>query len=77
MHHWKHLQLSRRGIAMDPRTGDSYRLNEAASVILTCLQRNQTPHDIAEALTSEFSVSYASALSDVYEFIAQLNIQGA
>lgn len=73
---WKNLQLSRRGIAMDPGTGESFRLNETAGFILSSLQRDQTPQAIAEAMSKEFDTTYDSALSDVYEFVANLNIQG-
>ena len=76
MQPWKFLQMSRRGIAMDPRTGDSFRLNESAAVILGSLQRDKTPQEIATIVSQEFEVSYASALSDVYEFMANLTIQG-
>jgi transposase len=76
MQPWKFLQMSRRGIAMDPRTGDSFRLNDSASIILGSLQRDKTPQEIAQAIADEFDVKYASALSDVYEFIANLTIQG-
>lgn len=73
---WKNLQLSRRGIAMDPSTGESFRLNDTATVILNSLQRNHSPQETASAVVKEFDVSFEAALSDVYEFIANLNIQG-
>ena len=76
MKRWKYLQISRRGIAMDPSTGESFRLNETAGFILTSLQRDETPQQIAEELCKEFDGTYDSALSDVYEFVANLNIQG-
>jgi hypothetical protein len=76
MQPWKFLQLSRRGIAMDPRTGDSFRLNESAAVILSNLQHDKTPQEIATVVSQEFEVPFASALSDVYEFMANLTIQG-
>jgi len=75
MQPWKFLQISRRGIAMDPRTGDSFRLNDTGIFILSNLQRDKLPQDIAKEMTLEFEVKYASALSDVYEFIANLKIQ--
>lgn len=61
---------------MDPRTGDSFRLNESAAMILSSLQHDKTPQQIAAAVSEEFEVTYSSALSDVYEFIANLTIQG-
>jgi methyltransferase-like protein len=76
MHPWKFLQISRRGIAMDPRTGDSFRLNESAAFILNSLQRDKAPQDIAKSVAEEFGIVYESALSDVYEFMANLTIQG-
>lgn len=76
MQPWKFLQLSRRGIAMDPRTGDSFRLNESAAVILSNLQHDKTPQEIAAVVSQEFEISFSSALSDVYEFMANLTIQG-
>ena len=75
MQPWKFLQMSRRGIAMDPRTGDSFRLNDSGAAILSSLQHDKTPHEIATSLAGEFEVAYASALSDVYEFMANLTIQ--
>lgn len=76
MQPWKFLQMSRRGIAMDPRTGDSFRLNESAAFILGGLQRDKTPQEIAITMSEEFDIKYSSALSDVYEFMANLKIQG-
>ncbi|MCX6108878.1 MAG: PqqD family protein [Proteobacteria bacterium] len=61
---------------MDPRSGDSYRLNESATLVLRGLQEGRSPQLIAEALSREFDVAYGSALSDVYEFTAMLNSQG-
>lgn len=76
MEPWKYLQLSRRGIAVDPRTGESFRLNETAGMILSSLQRDQTPQDIAQMISQELEVPYERALSDVYDFVANLNILG-
>lgn len=76
MQPWKFLQMSRRGIAMDPRTGDSFRLNESAIFILGALQKDISPQEIAKTMVEEFEVKYTSALSDVYEFMANLTIQG-
>lgn len=76
MEPWKYLQLSRRGIAVDPRTGESFRLNETAGFILTSLQRDQEPQEIAKIIAAEHEISYESALSDVYDFVANLNILG-
>lgn len=76
MRPWKDLQLSRRGIAIDPSTGESFRLNESAAAIFSQLQKDRTPHEIATALAADFDTSYESALSDVYEFVANLRIQG-
>jgi hypothetical protein len=73
---WKNLQVSRRGIVLDPTTGESFRLNESAGVILNGLQRDQSPEDIAATLSRDFDTTYEAALSDVYEFAANLNIQG-
>ncbi len=76
MSDWQLLQISRRGVAMDPRSGDSYRLNESATLVLRGLQEGLSPQLIAEALSREFDVAYGPALSDVYEFTAMLNSQG-
>jgi len=76
MSEWKLLQISRRGVAMDPRTGDSYRLNESATLVLRGMQEGASPQEMAEGLVREFNVPYGSALSDVYEFAAMLNSQG-
>lgn len=75
MQPWKFLQMSRRGIAMDPRTGDSFRLNDSAALILSHLNLDKAPQEIATALSHEFDVSFDGALSDVYEFMANLAIQ--
>lgn len=76
MKQWDNLQLSRRSIALNPTTGDSYRMNETASFILAHLQRGKSPHEIAMALHQDYEVTMESALSDVHEFIVNLNIQG-
>lgn len=76
MKEWQLLQISRRGVAMNPRSGESYRLNETATIILRGMQEEKTPQTIAESICQEFNVPYGSALSDVYEFSAMLNAQG-
>jgi hypothetical protein len=75
MQPWNFLQVSRRGIAVDPRTGDSFRINESASMILNGLQQGKNPQEIAKLICEEFAVNYGSVLSDVYEFMANLSIQ--
>jgi len=72
----KYLNLSDNGMAFDPRTGESYQLNESGRTILTLLQADESVEKIAKQISKQFSVSYGKALTDIFEFQTQLKIIG-
>lgn len=71
-----HLSLSQSGLVFDSRSGDSYQVNDSASLIIKLLQADKSVEEIAESLVSAYSLSFEQALSDVLEFRVQLSISG-
>ncbi len=71
-----HLSLSQSGLVFDSRSGDSYQINDVASLIISLLQVDKSAEEISKILTETYSISYEQALSDVLEFQVQLNIIG-
>ena len=70
------LSLSPSGMAFDPRTGESFQLNESAHAIIKDLQEGMPPEVIAKRLSQAFKISLEQALTDVLEFEVQVTIMG-
>ena len=70
------LSLSASGMAFDPKTGESFQLNESAHEILRLLQDGLTVEEIAKRIAQAFKISHEQALTDVLEFEVQVMIMG-
>ena len=68
----KHWNISKKGIAFDPQTGDSFQLNESALFILMLIREGYNAEETATQTSKKFGISYESALTDVLEFLVQL-----
>ncbi|MEK7721694.1 MAG: PqqD family protein [Elusimicrobiota bacterium] len=76
MNRLKELTINKEGFAFDPRTGESYRLNESAQHVMACLQAGENIRKTAKILSAHYGLSIESALEDVQEFQLQLKLQG-
>ena len=72
----KYINVTEKGMAFDPRTGESFQLNESGEFILRLLQKEEKTETIAKKLSNEYQISLGKALSDVLEFQVQLRIFG-
>lgn len=70
------LSISQAGMAFDSSTGESYQLNEAASLILGCVQQGKSTEEIAQLLAQKYQIAYERALTDVLEFQVQIQLLG-
>ncbi len=71
-----HLSISKSGLAFDSRNGDSYQINESASLIVSLLQQDKTIEEVSEIIATNYNLSPEQALSDVLEFQNNLFING-
>lgn len=71
-----HLSLSQSGLVFDSRSGDSYQINDSASLIIKLFQSHKSAEDVAETLARTYNLNKEQALSDVLEFQTQLSIIG-
>ena len=73
----RHWNIAVKGMAFDPQTGESYQMNDSARFIVEQLKEGRTPEEIATATSRRFGIAYERALTDVIEFVAQLQSMGA
>ncbi len=76
MAQWKSLQVSRRGVALDHETGESFCLNGTAAAILNQMQNGLEAPAIAQNLVSLYGIKLSEALTDVYDFESKLYALG-
>lgn len=69
----RHWNIAAKGMAFDPESGESFQLNGSARLILEWTRDGKSPEDISNEMSKRFGVSYESALTDVLEFLVQLN----
>ena len=62
-------------VLMDVKGGLMFSLNPIGSIIWQQLSDGRTPEQIAERLSSEFGIARQQALTDVNEFVEQLQAQ--
>ncbi|MBI2711351.1 MAG: PqqD family protein [Bdellovibrio sp.] len=71
-----YLNISTGGIAFDPKTGESFQLNESAALIISLMQKGMSTEEIAKRLAKQFKLTYEHALTEVMEFEVQLEVIG-
>jgi len=72
----KSLTVSQDGFAFDLATGESFTVNPCGRLILQRLQNGETNQQIAQFLSSEFSIAYSTAERDIADFFQQLHSLG-
>ncbi len=73
MSNCRHWNIAVKGMAFDPQTGDTFQLNETAKVILNSIREGLSPEQISTEISRRFGVPYEKALTDVFEFMVQLD----
>ncbi|MCE0497184.1 MAG: PqqD family protein [Methylacidiphilales bacterium] len=66
------LVLNDHGIALDPATGETYRLTGPALQLLRLLQRGEDEDGLLRFLLDEYNVDEATARRDLDVFLATL-----
>ena len=70
------LATNTEGFCFDPRTGETYQLNETAQVLLQALRAGQTDSATAQTLADMYAIPYSEAYADTKEFLQMLRIYG-
>ena len=69
----KHWNITHRGMAFDPQTGESFQLNDTGRLILERMREGCSSEVISDEVSRRFGVAYERALTDVLEFLVQLD----
>lgn len=64
------------GIVLDLRRGAMFRVNSLGARVLDLLDEGNTPAQIAEKLSTEFTVALSDVQTDVNEFVESLKTHG-
>lgn len=70
------IAINADGFAFDPRSGESYRMNDSAQRIFIQLRNGMEPNQIADVLSKEVGQSSEKLFEDVQDFLLQLKLQG-
>ena len=68
----KRLSISETNIVFDPKTGNSFYINDTAGLILKGLQANKSPHALQAAIAKQYAVDPIVLERDFLEFIDQI-----
>jgi hypothetical protein len=66
------LTLPSEGMAFDPTTGDTFRVNDSGTWILKAFQVGRSKSEIIRMLREEFQISQEDAERDVADFHGRL-----
>ena len=69
----RHWNIAAKGMAFDPESGESFQLNGSARMILERTREGRSPEEVAHEIARKFGVTYERALTDVLEFLVQLD----
>jgi Coenzyme PQQ synthesis protein D (PqqD) len=64
------------GVVLDLRCGAMFRVNPLGARVLDLLAEGNTPAQIAEKLSTEFTVALSDVQTDVNEFVESLKAHG-
>jgi hypothetical protein len=78
MTHSRLMQLATNdeGFCFDPRTGETYQLNDTARLVLTELKKGQSEDAAARTLAATYEIPLYEAETDTQEFMQMLRING-
>ena len=72
----RYLNISTTGMAFDPKTGESFQLNDSAKLMIELSQKGLETEEVAKKVAATFKIPYEQALTEVMEFEVQLRILG-
>ena len=72
----KRLSISETNIVFDPKTGNSFYINDTAGLILKGLQANKNPHALKATIAKQYAVDPTVLERDFLEFIDQIKDLG-
>ena len=72
----KRLSISETNIVFDPKTGNSFYINDTAGLILKGLQANKSPHALKATIAKQYAVDSIVIERDFLEFIDQIKDLG-
>lgn len=64
------------GVVLDLRRGAMFRVNPLGARVLDLLDEGNSPTQIAEKLSTEFTVALSEVQTDVNEFVESLKAHG-
>lgn len=70
------LATNQDGFAFDPRSGESFRMNESAAFIFKILRQGATLEKAATTYADCYQLSETQAFEDIQDFILQLKLNG-
>jgi PqqD family protein of HPr-rel-A system len=68
----QNIQINDRGIALNPVTGETFRLAGSALQLVRKLKEGARPDELLQCLLDEFEVDEATARRDLDAFLASL-----
>jgi len=68
------MAINEEGFMFDPRTGESFLLNETALQLMEGLKRGLDEEELAAELAEQWSIDLPQARRDVSEFLQQLRL---
>src|SRR5205807_8449956 len=64
------------GVVLDLRRGAMFRVNPVGARVLDLLEQGDSPAQIAQKLSAEFSVTLSEVQADVIQFVESLETRG-
>jgi hypothetical protein len=70
------LTLDENNVAFHPMLGNSYQLNDTASLVVNLLKQFKTTDEIIEELNKTYKINKEELFIDISDFITKLKIYG-
>jgi hypothetical protein len=70
------LILDENNVAFHPMLGNSYQLNDTASLVVNLLKQFKTTDEIIDELNKTYKINKEELFIDISDFITKLKIYG-
>lgn len=70
------VEVEGEGVVIQPESGQMFSLNETGLFVYRLLDQGQSVKEIARKLSKEYNVGQKEAMTDVTEFVRQLQEKG-
>ena len=71
------LTLDENNVAFHPMLGNSYQLNDTASLVVNLLKQFKTTDEIIDELNKTYKINKEELFIDISDFITKLKIYGS